>query len=79
MVIAHTQGKLLLGVKGELLWMLTSYNCTYTVFAWCVYVSTDSSVEGLNGAVGHAGCSQPAILTALSGQSAVGDGPQGQA
>ena len=44
----------------------------------CVCVCADSSVEGLNGAVGHAGCSQPAILTAIPGLSAVGDGPQGQ-
>ena len=42
-------------------------------------MSTDSSAEGLNGAVGHAGCSQPAIVTAIPGLSAVGDGPQGQA
>ena len=44
----------------------------------CVCVCADSSVEGLNGAVGHAGCSQPAILTAISGLSAVGDCPQSQ-
>ena len=48
------------------------------MFAWCVCACADSSVEGLNGAVGHPGHSQPAILTAIPGLSAVGDGPQGQ-
>ena len=48
------------------------------VFVQGVRVSADSSAEGLNGAVGHAGCSQPAIVTAIPGLPAVGDGPQSQ-
>ena len=48
----------------------------HTVFVWCMWISTDSSVEWQLVAVGHAGFSQPAnaaIQTAIPGLASAGD------
>ena len=63
-------------------WQLSMCCCSaqaaQAVFVQGVCVCADSPAEGLNVAVGHAGCSQPAIVTAIPGLPAVGDGPQSQ-